>query len=203
MDSVLSNINESLAQRISDDMVYYCIECDASEIYDDYEIYIDKYEFELNFELSQGFIISHELGHLYMYDHIEEFDGITGVDELSKKDKAHLDEYDADFIGLSFLANNYFQHGNAKALSGAHLYFLSCLIKKKVDYLILNNTLDGFLGKDTSTHPSEYKRLDDIKERFLPELSNLNVDCVPVYIYFQNLEVIADVIVELVVKYRK
>ncbi len=112
------------------------------------------------------FIVSHEFGHLYG----EHFDA-SKVQELKEMlgtdiSNNHLKELDADYYGTILSMNDTMDAHKSPGLAAIPpiLFFEALEFRSKFEYLLKNNSLDGYESTSSSTHPSNKIRQEFIKE---------------------------------------
>lgn len=113
------------------------------------------------------FVVGHEFAHV-VHGHLDS--GFLRVlhEELKPglniSDK-HLKEFQADFLGISFMANVIYKRFPDPAFSvlGAYLFFVSLEYCDKLNYFFLNHRFDGYEDLGSETHPSFKERKAFVK----------------------------------------
>ncbi|MCD9504876.1 hypothetical protein GLP37_22215 [Photobacterium phosphoreum] len=147
------------------------------------------------------FPLAHELGHIHIYGEQDKYDQV--IDEpITLEEHTKLDETSADLIGCILTIGVMAQHGASIAVGSSYVYLAVQNLKKKCNYYMIQETIDGFYENHSSTHPPEYERMEYIKTAMLTELnideSGINsierfchnIDCLCDYIFREVVEVI-------------
>ncbi len=107
------------------------------------------------------FVVAHEFGHVYA-DHLSSILPRVSfpAQSLDDNNSSHIQEYEADAIGLLLAVTAQARNGFDLALSyvGTELFFHALEMQEKFSHLMTHGTDENYVGASSETHPSHFAR---------------------------------------------